>query len=427
VPPPARPLLAEPRVPQLRWPGDDQAILLDADGAIAFVPAGGWPELLEGELTVEERVGDGEDAGLLVHGDVLAAATAVEPRSVKLAYLDPPFNTQERFADFADALSADVWLSMMRDRLAAVWGTLRPDGSLWVHCDDHQQAHLRVLMDQLFGPQRYVATIVWQRRYSRENRRAIGTVHDSIHVYAPLGARWREVRNRLPRRDPEGTWRNPDRDPRGPWTTTSLVAQGGHGTPSQFYAITTPAGNVVEPPPGSCWRVTRERFDELRREGRISFGAGGGNVPRRKVYLSDAQGLVPWSWWPYEEVGHNQEARKEVAALFPDRPPFATPKPERLMARILEIATRPGDLVLDGYLGSGTTAAVAHRLGRRWIGVELRRDVIDRFALPRLRRVLDGTAPSGVEATAEWAGGGSFAVARAPGWALDGRRLRDAA
>lgn len=317
--------------------------------------------------------------GLLVCGDALEGLGLVEPGSARLAYLDPPFNTHERWADYDDSLDHDEWLATTGERIEASWSTLHETGSLWVHCDDRMQAYLRVLMDDRFGRDAFVATVIWQRRYSRENRKAIGAVHDYLHVYAPLGAGWREHRNRLERRDRPGTWRNPDEDPRGPWSTTSLVAQGGHGTRAQFYAITTPAGKTVQPPPGSCWRVTRERFEELHADGLISFGRSGANVPRKKVHERDAKGLVPWTWWPRDEVGDNQEARRETR--------FSTPKPERLLQRVIEIATNREDLVIDPFLGSGTTAVVAHRLGRRWVGVELRRAVLDEHVLPRLERV----------------------------------------
>lgn len=329
--------------------------------------------------------------GLVIEGDNLDVlrelADDPEWRDARLAYLDPPFNTHERWGDFHDSLDRQTWLALLRDRLEATWALLAPTGSLWLHCDDRMQHHARVLLDDLVGEDRFVATVVWQRRYSRENRKAIGTVHEYLHVYAPLGNAWREHRNRLPRRDPEGTWRNPDDDPRGPWSTTSLVAQAGHATPEQHYAITTPSGKVVEPPPGSCWRVTRERFGRMDAAGEIWFGSEGRNVPRRKVFLAEAKGLVPWTWWPCDEVGHTAEARAECARHAPGQVPFATPKPERLMARIIEVATDPGDLVLDPFLGSGTTAVVAHRLDRRWVGIERERRTLDLHVLPRLASV----------------------------------------
>ncbi|HEX5593534.1 MAG TPA: site-specific DNA-methyltransferase [Solirubrobacterales bacterium] len=353
--------------------------------------------------------------GQLIEGDSLEAMRALRtgqegPRP-QLIYLDPPFNTGEAFTHYRDRFETADWLSLMWDRLVAAHDLLAEEGSIWVHCDDRGQAYLRVMLDEIFGRDGFVATVVWQRRYSRENRRAIGAVHDYLHVFSPIGGRWKEVRNRLAREDPPNHWRNPDDDPRGPWSSVSLVAQGGHGTEQQHYEIVTPSGRVVKPPLDSCWRVTHARFEELVAEGRITFGAGGNNVPRRKVFFSEAKGLAPWTWWTHPEVGHNEEARREQRALFPGQPAFPTPKPERLMARIVEIATNPGDLVLDGFLGSATTAAVAHKLGRAWIGVEVEPALVKEYAIPRMRAVIDGEQ-GGVSEAAGWSGGGSFDLYR---------------
>jgi adenine-specific DNA-methyltransferase len=368
-----------------------------------------------GELAASEA----EPTNVLIEGDAFDALTVLSsdehhspPIPIKLAYLDPPFNTQSAFADYHDALDPAVWLTMLRDRIELVISLLADDGSIWVHCDDRGQAYLRVLLDELMGRESFIGTIVWQRRYSRDNRPALGPVHDYIHVYSPLGLEWKRVRNRLPRAANEKGWSNPDNDPRGLWNTHSLVAQGGHGTPAQFYSITTPSGRAVTPPHGSCWRVTKERFDELVGDGRIWFGRHGNNVPRKKVFLSEAKGLVPWSWWPYEEVGHNEESRRELRKLFPDVAPFTTPKPERLIHRIVHVATQPGDVVLDCFLGSGTTAAVAHKMRRRWIGVEASASTIHSFALPRLEAVVEGRDPGGITQSVTWRGGGGFWFAR---------------
>jgi adenine-specific DNA-methyltransferase len=229
-----------------------------------------------------------------------------------------------------------------------------------------------------------------------------------LHVYAPAGAEFKRHRNRLPRNDPPGTWRD-DGDPRGAWSTVSLVAQGGHATRGQFYAITLPSGRTVEPPAGSCWRVTRERYEALADDELVWWGERGDSVPRRKVFLAEAQGLVPSTWWTHAEAGHNAEASAEQRRLFPGARPFSTPKPERLMWRILQIATDPGDLVLDPFLGSATTAAVAHKAGRRWVGVEASAATLERYALPRLTAVVQGRDPGGVTAALGWEGGGGFA------------------
>jgi len=371
-------------------------------------------EIMQRPLVIKERIGPSTKcSNLLVQGDCLDVLSilADDPTygsNVRLAYLDPPFNTGERSRDYHDAFDRAQWLAFMKERLIATWQMLRSDGSMWVHCDDSEQATLRVLMDDLFGREQHIATLVWQRRYSRENRLAFSRTHDYIHVYAPAGSRWKEYRNRLARNDKPGTWSNPDNDPRGAWSTVSLIAQGGHGTKDQSYSIELPSSRVVNPPKGSCWRVTKQRFDALIAEGLVWFGLEGNNVPRRKVFLDKAQGLVPSTWWTHAEVGHNAQANSELRRLFPDRAPFSTPKPERLMLRIIEVATDIGDLVLDPFAGSATTLAVAHKAGRGWIGIELSEATITRFADPRVRAVVEGRDSGGVTDLLGWEEGGGF-------------------
>jgi adenine-specific DNA-methyltransferase len=341
---------------------------------------------------------------------------------VKLAYLDPPFNTQQSFLHYDDALEHSVWLTMMRDRLLQVRELLASDGSVWVHCDDYEQAHLRVLMDEVFGPGAFIATVVWQNRYSRDNRPAIGPAHNYVLVYAPMGGGWSQTRNRVPRGERSlKQYRNPNNDPRGSWRGIPMSAQGHRA--NQMYDIVSPAGIRHTPPKGRCWSMVRDRYEELLAAGRIYFGQDGRGQPQVIRYLSEDEGPVPWSWWPHEEVGHNDEAKKEILALFPDVEAYATPKPERLMGRIIHIASDPGDVVLDCFLGSGTTAAVAHKLGRRWVGVEWSTHTLDTYTIPRLTmgggfRILD-VAPSmfdddeGVVVLADWATNSSLAEATA--------------
>jgi adenine-specific DNA-methyltransferase len=354
-----------------------------------------------------------QPANVLLCGDSLDVMRRLrdDPQyadNVRLAYLDPPFNTGERSREYSDSFASSDWLSFMAARTSAAWSLLRPDGSLWLHCDDSEQAAAKMMMQEQFGRGCFVATIVWQRRYSRENRRAFSSSHDYLHVFSPAGAAWKFSRNRLPRQDRAGTWRNPDDDPRGPWSTVALVAQGGHGTPGQFYDIRLPSGRLVTPPKGSCWRVTHDRFHELVRSGEIWFGPNGNNVPRRKVFLRDAKGLVPSTWWPHTEVGHNAEANSELRRLLSHRAPFSTPKPERLLRRIIELATQPGEVVLDPFLGSATTVAVAHKLKRSWVGVEVDRSTLREIALPRLLQVVSGEDRGGISSAVGWQGGGGF-------------------
>jgi adenine-specific DNA-methyltransferase len=414
---------------ELTWTNKHQRLLAHDDGSYEWLEPSDYRvaevRLLH-DVTSVGDVGKHRAAdNLLIRGDALHALTSLArlPEfareylgKVKLAYLDPPFNTQQSFLQYDDALEHSVWLTMMRDRLLQVKELLAPTGSVWVHCDDSEQHRLRCVLDEIFGPECFVATIVWQKRYSRDNRPAIGAVHDYILVYSPMGGDWKHHRNRIPRTAAK-EYRNPNNDPRGPWRPIPMDAQGYR--PNQMYTITTPAGIPKNPPKGRCWSMIRERYDELladgpqeppSRMGRIYFGQGGRGMPNVIRYLDEDEGLVPWTWWPHEEVGHTDEAKKEILELFPDAEPFDTPKPERLLYRIIQIATSPGDVVLDCFVGSGTTAAVAQKMSRRWAVVEREAATIEMYALPRLRRVTDGTDAVGVTAALDWEGGGGFQV-----------------
>ena len=246
--------------------------------------------------------------------------------------------------------------------------------------------YLRVLMDQLVGRDKFIAQNVWQKRYSRENREAIGDVHEYVIVYAknPLG--FKEQRNRVPLTEEQTkVYKNPNNDPQGRWRAIPMTAQEGHATPEQFYEIVAPSGKIHTPSEGRCWGLSKKTFERLRGEGRIWFGKDGNSQPNVIRYLSEVDGMVPWTWWPNDEVGHTDEAKKEIHALFGKVDAFDTPKPERLMQRILTIASNPGDWVLDSFAGSGTTGAVAHKMGRRWIMVELG-EHCHTHIIPRLRK-----------------------------------------
>lgn len=335
-------------------------------------------------------------------GDVLEALHHVPELAekyageVKCCYLDSPFNTEKTFNHYEDNLEHSIWLTMMRDRMLHVRDLLSPDGSVWVHLDSSENHRMRLLMDEVFGPNKFVAEVVWQKRYSRESRPAIGIVHDTIMVYAPNPERWKSVRHKVPRTGSK-EYRNPDNDPRGPWRLVPMTAPGTRK--NQMYDIVGPDGTVHRPPAGRCWSTVREGFDALMAEGKIRFGMEGRSAPGIVRYLDEDDGLTPWSWWPHDEVGHTDESKKEIQALFPGIEAFDTPKPERLLERIIHIATDPGDLVLDVFAGSGTTAAVAHKMGRRWITSELRAETIETFTLPRLTKVVRGEDLGGASAT----------------------------
>jgi adenine-specific DNA-methyltransferase len=348
----------------------------------------------------------------LIKGDNLLALKALEAEfagKVKCVYIDPPYNTGSAFTHYDDGLEHSIWLGLMRDRLEILRRLLHPtDGSLWCSIDDYEAPYLRVLLDEVFGRKSFIASNVWQKRYSRENREAIGDVHEYVLTYAMDPVRFKTIRNKVPP-TPEQTkvYRNPNNDPRGPWRPIPMTAQEGHATKEQFYEIISPSGAAFRPPSGRCWGLSKATFEKLRAEGRIYFGKNGDSQPNVIRYLSEVEGYVPWTWWPHDEVGHTDESKKEIHALFGKVDAFDTPKPERLMKRVIEIATNPGDLVLDSFAGSGTTGAVAHKMGRRWIMVELG-EHCHTHIVPRLQKVIDGQDPGGVTQATGWQGGGGF-------------------
>ena len=296
---------------------------------------------------------------------------------------------------------------MMLPRLQLLRQFLSDDGSIWVSIDDDEQAYLKVLMDEVFGRKNFIRTVVWQKRTSPDARVNLGDAQDYILVYARNKDAFQKSANKIKLSSERAeSYKNPDNDPRGPWASTDLTGQTGHATPEQFYSITLPSGNIVKPPKDRCWAIAERTFLSLREDNRIWFGVNGNSRPRQKKFLSEASGMYAWSWWDNKEVGHNQEAKKEILTLLPDETAFSTPKPERLIKRILDIATKPGDLVLDSFLGSGTTAAVAHKMSRKYIGIEMGEHA-KTHCWPRMKAVVDGEL-GGISNAVKWEGGGGF-------------------
>ena len=385
-------------MPLLDWLNKSHALK-----AAARVPF----RLLEAKSSHGDTSGANTD-NWLIRGDNLEALKALLPffaGRVKCIYIDPPYNTKSAFEHYDDNLEHSQWLSMIYPRLELLRELLAEDGSIWVSIDDNEAHYLKVVMDEVFGRGCFVASSVWQKRYSRENREAIGDAHEYVLIYAKDVSRFKSLRNLLPLGDKQRVlYKNPDGDSRGDWQSVSLLAQGYR--PNQMYEIVAPNGRTHFPPAGNCWKVVRPEYEKLVAENRVYFGKDGNGVPRRKEFLENAKGLVPWTWWPHEDVGHTDEAKKECNVLFGADVSFGTPKPERLIQRIFHIATNPGDLVLDSFLGSGTTAAVAHKMGRRWIGIEMGAHA-ETHCLPRLEKVVAGE-PGGISAAAGWQGGGGF-------------------
>lgn len=369
--------------------------------------------LVEREFTVQRQAL--VRPNLAFHGDadsLFEEILSEDEGIARLALLDPPYNTTSMFHHYGDRQKSTSWLDDRRQHCVEIRRLLRSDGSLWMHLDDAEMHYAKVMLDEVFGRKNYVGTIVWQKTLSRENRTDLSTTHEYILVYAKSKAVWARHRNKLaPTEVQLGRYKNPDNDPRGAWTSGDMTAKAGPGRrAAQFYELTLPSGRVVSPAPGMAWRFTRERFEELVADGRVSFGALGDNVPRLKRFLSETQGgLVPVTWWPGDEVGTTDTAKKDLRRLFPEDIPFETPKPEPLARRIIEIATDPGDLVIDCYGGSGTTAAVAHKMGRSWITSEREERTFNEVLLPRLRSVVAGEA-GGVSQILDWQGGGSFEI-----------------
>lgn len=347
---------------------------------------------------------------VLIHGDNLLALKALETDyagKVKCVFIDPPYNTGSAFSHYEDGLEHSIWLALMRDRLEIIKRLLSNDGSLWITIDDNEAHYLKVLCDEVFGRQNFVANVVWQKRIGPDNRLPLGDAHDHVLVFSVDKNKFQGHANRVPLTPKQiAEFKNPDNDPRGPWTSSSNFSAQGF-RPNQMYKITTPGGAEYYPPEGRCWVTVESEYKRLLTEGRMWFGIDGRNAPRKKTYLKEQEGRMSWTWWPNDEVGNTQESKKEIIALFGNANVFETPKPERLLHRIIHIATNPGDLVLDSFAGSGTTGAVAHKMGRHWIMVELG-DHCSTHIVPRLKKVIDGTDPGGITKTVDWKGGGGF-------------------
>jgi adenine-specific DNA-methyltransferase len=348
----------------------------------------------------------------LIFGDNLLALKALEQEftgRIKCVYLDPPYNTGSAFEHYDDGVEHSIWLSLMRNRMELIRRLLSKVGSVWISIDDNECHYFKVMMDEVYGRENFIATVIWQKVFTVKNSaRLFSDMHDYILVYAKEKASWE--RNLLPRSEKlDSTYSNPDSDPRGPWTTNAVQARNFYSQGS--YPIMSPAGEVFHPPKGTFWRISETTFRKLDIDNRIWWGKTGRSIPRIKKFLSEAkQGVVPATFWPHGECGTNAEAKTEVRKLFADESDaemFITPKPERLLKRVLELATNPGDLVLDSFAGSGTTGAVAHKMGRRWIMVELG-EHCHTHIIPRMKKVVDGDDPGGITKAVKWKGGGGF-------------------
>ncbi len=343
----------------------------------------------------------------LIFGDNLLALKALEAEftgEIKCVFIDPPYNTGSAFKHYDDGLEHSVWLSMMRDRLEIIQRLMSPDGSLWITIDDSESHYLKVVCDEVFGRQNFVASVVWEKADSpRNSARQFSADHDYVLVYSKEPS-W--VPKRLPRTEEANSiYSNPDDDSRGPWLPGDPYANKPYSRGR--YSFTGPTGRIFTPPPGRYWRVSEERLRDLDADGRVWWGPTREARPSIKRYLNEVSDLVARTLWSKDQVGSNRTSKNEMRSLFPGDSSFDTPKPERLMERVMLIATASGDIVLDSFAGSGTTGAVAQKMGRRWIMVELG-DHCHTHIIPRLKKVIDGEDPGGVTETAGWKGGGGF-------------------
>lgn len=396
---------------ELTWPGKENKanpeprILIEDTTKSYSRPAS---DIKDGLFEDENAVHPTFD-NLLIHGDNLLALKSLEQDyagKVKCIYIDPPYNTGNAFEHYDDGVEHSIWLSLMRDRLEILKRLLADDGSIWISLDDNEQAYCKVLCDEVFGRANFVNNVIWQKKYSPANdAKWFSDNHDFILVYAKDKNMWRP--NLLPRTEEQNKYyKYDDNDGRGPWRSDNVLVK--TFSKSGVFAITNPnTGNQYFPPEGSCYRFNEETAQRMLLENRFYFGKDGKGAPQLKRYLSEVkQGMTPLTIWPYNEVGHNQDAKKEVKQ-FNSSDVFATPKPERLIERVLTLASQTGDLVLDSFLGSGTTAAVAHKMGRRWIGIEMG-DHVYTHCLPRLQKVINGEDQGGITKSANWKGGGGF-------------------
>ena len=366
--------------------------------------------------------GEAASGNLLVQGDNLLALKALLPRyagQVKCIYIDPPYNTGNEGWVYNDNVNSpeirrwlgevvgkegetldrhDRWLCMMYPRLMLLKQLLREDGAIFVSIDDNEVASLRFLMDEIFGSGNFVANIVWQKRTSPDARLNLGAAHDHVIAYAKNLYETKKTFHKVKlSAGRQNDFKNPDNDPRGSWASVDLTGQTGHATPEQFYEVLAPSGIAIKPPRNRCWALAEKTFKGLVADNRIWFGKDGSSRPRLKKFLLESEGANTWTWWANEEVGHNQEATKELLeVLGASDASFETPKPTRLIQRILQIATDKDSLILDSFAGSGTTGHAVLKQNaedggnRRFILVEMDEHIAQNVTAERVRRVAQG-------------------------------------
>lgn len=360
----------------------------------------------------------------LIFGDNLLALKALEQEftgKIKCVFIDPPYNTGAAFAQYDDGIEHSLWLSLMRDRLELLQRLLTPDGSIWTTLDDNEAHYFKILCDEVFGRECFIADICWKKRDGAPNDRKIGTTYDHVLVFArqkngtakkTVAEESFNLMERTEKADSQyQEYEEPfGIDPRGPFRKVDSTgnAKGGRYVESLFYGVKNPfTGEEVWPRKGRCWVYKKEEMEAMIADRRFFWGKDGtAKTPMRKLFKTEAKsGMSAPTIW--DDVGLNQHAARELELIFGEKASFETPKPEGLMRRIIQIASNPGDWVLDSFAGSGTTGAVAHKMGRRWIMVELG-EHCHTHIIPRLQKVIDGEDAGGVTESSAWNGGGGF-------------------
>ncbi|MBK8516653.1 MAG: site-specific DNA-methyltransferase [Saprospiraceae bacterium] len=372
----------------LNWAGKSEAFkVLQMPTTKTLIPA------------KDESVNFDETENIFIEGENLEVLKVLQKSyfgKVKMIYIDPPYNTGNDSFIYPDKFSeskADYekrvgdkdedgymtkdgmfkknskengqyhsnWLNMMMPRLYLAKNLLRQDGVIFLSIDDNEVHNLRLLMNEIFGEENFVAQFVWQKKYSRDNRPLIGTVHEYILLYSKSIEEFKTVRNLLPPSEESlKVYKNLNNDPRGRWRAIPLTAQAGHATKNQFYEITTPTGVKHSPPAGRCWSVTKEKFEELLKDGRIYFGKDSSGQPNLIRYIDEIEGFVPWTWLPAKEVGHTDSAMKEFFEIMGKDAAFETPKPSTLIKHLMHIVLKEKDIVLDFFSGTSTTGSTLY-------------------------------------------------------------------
>lgn len=363
----------------------------------------------EGEHDISEIT---EENNLILKGNNLLALHSLKERyagKVKLIYIDPPYNTGNDSFQYNDRFNHSAWLTFMKNRLEIAHELLAEDGSIWMNIDDDEGHYLKVLADGVFGRDNFINTVIWEKKYTVSNdAKYLSDNHDLLLFYAKNKTAWKP--NPLPRTDEMNkAYKNPDNHPKGVWKSTPLHAKSGSINGEEF-SYTFSNGVTWRPPIGTFPRFSKETLERLDNEGAIYFGKDGTAIPSRKTFLSELknQGIPARTVWRFDEVGHNHQAREEIKNLNLDSD-FTTPKPEKLIQRIFTLGSDENDLVLDFFMGSATTQAVAMKMKRRFIGIE-QMDYINTVSVPRLQKVIEGEQ-GGISKDVDWQGGGSFIYA----------------